>query len=199
MTKSSAKLHWGLRSHFGSSESILAETVGSGWACRLALLSVESVAPYKRCKQNMLHVTTATDVSKAPALADKWRAGPPERKAWMWYNWHCWGRSEIMAMALHFGGVDYEFIPFTNAEEKYLYANGCDVFSMQIDGKVMTNWLESILRKLKNCSCPILLTDLNDGMGVQTLVDQSGFHNVETNAVHVAARRKGSQGVQASN
>ena len=54
----------------------------------------------------------------------------------------------------------------------------------------MTNWLESILCKLKNCTCPILFTDLNDGMGVHKLVDQSGFHNLETNAVHVAARRK---------
>ena len=100
-------------------------------------------ASIHRADPEPVFAATAGDLSKAPALAEKWKVGPPDGKAWMWYNWHCWGRSEIMAMALHFGGVDYEFIPFTNAEEKYLYANGCDVFCMQIDGKVMTNWLES--------------------------------------------------------
>ena len=92
---------------------------------------------------NMRSIPPAGDLSNAPAMVEKWQAGPPEGKAWIWYNWHCWGRSEIMVMALHFGGVDYEFIPYTNAEERYMYSHGADVFSMQIDGKVMTDWLES--------------------------------------------------------
>ena len=46
-------------------------------------------------------------------------------------------------MALYFGGVEHEFQAFTNAEESYMYANGAEAFCMQIDGRTITNWLES--------------------------------------------------------
>merc|ERR1719242_479501 len=51
----------------------------------------------------------------APSLATQWEAGI-EGTACLWYWGHFWGRVEIWRMTLHFSGIKYKSVDFTNDE-----------------------------------------------------------------------------------